>query len=118
MTDLAQQPAPRHVVEDGELTVGLGIPVEVHAVRLHKIVRGDLVACEAIAFAGGATAVDTTLRRAAISGRVEIGGEIADHFADLLDEDGDLIETVSLDARSYKALKTRWMPTKHERVQP
>ena len=93
---------------------GLGVPEDAQAVRLHKIVRGDLVACEAVAFTDGASAIDTTLRRAAISGRVEVGGEIADHFADLLDGEGALIETVSLDARSYKALKTRWMRTKLE----
>jgi hypothetical protein len=49
------------------------------------------------------------LRRAAISGRVEIGGDIADHFADVLDEQASMIETVALDRGSYHALKTRWM---------
>jgi hypothetical protein len=70
--------------------------------------QDELVACKAVRFEGGRPAVGTALRRAAISGRVDVGGEIKNHFADILDADGSMIETVALDARSYKALKTRW----------
>ena len=55
------------------------------------------------------------LRRAAISGRVETGGTIEDHFADVLDTNGSMVETVALDRRSYSALKNRWMRCKVER---
>lgn len=86
------------------------LPDEAVGLRLHKINRRDeLIACEAVRFPRGRPAVDTVLRRAAISGRVEIGGEIEDHFADVLDDDGSIVETVALDARSYRALKTKWM---------
>lgn len=96
-------------------TVPVQVPDAATAVRLCRVVREELLACEAVLFPAGARAVDTILRRAGISGRVEIGGEIADHFADLLDVNGDMVETVALDAGSYRALKTRWMPTRVRR---
>lgn len=90
------------------------LPAESKVVRLYRIVGGDtLIACEAIEFLEGEPAIDMTFRRAAISGRVEIGGEIKDHFADVLDAGGDsLLETVALDAKSYAALKNKWMRCK------
>ena len=94
----------------------LGVPAEARAVCLYKHVGDELRACETVGFLEGAAAIDTTLRRAAISGRVEVGGQTVDHFADLLDANGSIIETVALDARSYKALKTRWMRCKLEPV--
>jgi len=93
----------------------LSVPQDAVGIKLFRIDRsGRLIACEAVRFAEGATAVDTVLRRAAISGRVEVGGKIEDHLADVLDDNGDIIETVALDARSYRALKTRWMRCKVE----
>ena len=96
----------------------MNIPAEAVGIRLYKIVRDDLIGCEVVRFVEGAPAIDTTLRRAAISGRVEIGGNIVDHFADLLDEDQTIVETIALDARSYRALKTTWMRCKIERPIP
>lgn len=85
--------------------------------RLYRYLKGDrLQACEAMKFTGGMPAVDTTLRRAAISGRVEVEGKVEDHFADLLDDNGSMIATVALDAKSYRALKTKWMKCKVESV--
>lgn len=79
--------------------------------------KGDeLILCESVIFPGGAAVVDMVLRRAAISGRVEIDGEIADYFADVLNANGDIIETVALDAGSYRALKTKWMRCRVERI--
>ena len=84
--------------------------------RLARITANeDLVLCEAMRFDGGLPAVDMVLRRAAISGRVDVGGEIGNHFADVLDDDGDIVETVALDRRSYSALKGRWMRCRVER---
>lgn len=94
----------------------LAVPPEAVAVRLYRIVRGEPVACEAMRFAAGDAGVDLVLRRAKVSGRVEIEGPISDHFADLLDADGDMVATVALDAGSYRALKTRWMRTKVEKL--
>jgi hypothetical protein len=79
-------------------------------VRLYKIVNDNLIACEAIEFKDGAPAIDTTFRRAAISGRVELEGDIKDHFADILtSDDCTLLHTVALDRKSYASLKNRWM---------
>lgn len=87
------------------------IPDEAVGLKLFRIdSRERLVGCEAVRFDKGREAVDTILRRAAISGRVEVAGAIENHFADILDADGSMIETVALDARSYRALKTKWMP--------
>lgn len=85
------------------------LPAEAIGLRLARITRRDvLILCEPVLFVGGRAALDTTLRRAAISGRVEVDGDIGDHFADLLDDNGNLVETVALDAKSYSALKNRW----------
>lgn len=92
------------------------LPNSAVGLRLARINRKDeLILCEAMRFDAGHPAVETTLRRAAISGRVEIEGKIADHFADALDDAGDIVATVALDAKSYKALKTKWMRCKVDR---
>jgi hypothetical protein len=94
----------------------ISIPDEAVGLKLFRIVGDDLIACEAVRFTDGKAAVVTVLLRAAISGRVEIGGEIADHFADILDDDQSMIETVALDAKSYGALKNHWMRCRLERA--
>lgn len=92
------------------------IPRDAVGLRLARIDRArNLILCEAMRFNNGWDGVEITLRRAAISGRVEFDGKIKNHFADILDEDGDMVETVALDSRSYHALKNRWMRCK---VQP
>jgi len=94
----------------------LNLPENVVGLRLARIDRrGDLILCEAMRFDKGRDAVDTVLRRARISGRVEIEGQIADHFADAIDDDGDIVVSVALDAKSYRALKTKWMRCKVEK---
>ena len=91
------------------------LPAEAVGLKLFRIDRKDrLIGCEGVRFVDGRSAVDNTLCRAAISGRVEIGGQVEDHFADVLDADGSMIETVALDAKSYGALKNRWMRCKVE----
>ncbi len=91
------------------------LPADTAGLRLYRIdARERLIACEAIRFDRGRAGVDTVLRRAAISGHVSVGGKIEDHFADVLNADGDIIENVALDAGSYRALKTRWMRCKVE----
>lgn len=91
------------------------LPLETVGLRLARITSSEeLILCEAVRFTGRA-AVDTVLRRANLSGRVEIEGEIKNHFADVLDTDGDLIATVALDAKSYGALKNHWMRCRVER---
>ncbi len=92
------------------------LPLEAVGIRLARIdSRERLILCEAIRFEDGYLAVDMTLRRAALSGRVEIDGKIENHFADVLDDSGDIIETVALDRRSYAALKNHWMRCKVEK---
>lgn len=92
------------------------LPKTASGLRLGRINRRDeLILCEEVHFVDGVAAIDTVLRRAAISGRVELGGNIADHFVDVMDEAGDLIETVALDGRSYSALKNRWMRCRIDR---
>lgn len=91
------------------------IPPEAVGLRLYRIDKQErLIGCEAVMFRGGWAAIDTVLRRAQISGRTEVGGEVADHFVDVLDAKESIIETVALDAKSYGALKNRWMRCKTE----
>ena len=93
------------------------IPVNARGLRLARIgARENLILCEPIIFIDGRLAVDTVLRRAVISGRVEVGGNINNHFADILDADGDLIGTIALDAKSYGILKNKWMRCKVESI--
>lgn len=86
--------------------------------KLHRIDSNEnLLACETVIFRGGRPAVNTVLRRAAIAGRVEVGGKVEDHFADVIEAGGDWSETVALDAKSYSSLKNKWMRCKLERHQ-
>jgi len=88
------------------------LPKDAVGLQLHRFRGEELIACEPVCFVKGYQAVHTTLRRAQISGRVEIGGDIENHFADVLNANGDLIETVALDSGSYGILKNRWMKCK------
>jgi hypothetical protein len=93
------------------------LPADAAGLRLCKIFPGDdLRLCEPVVFTKGRAAVDTVLRRAAISGRVEIepGSPLPDHFADIIDSKGDAVGNVALDAKSFKALKEHWMRCKYE----
>lgn len=90
--------------------VGLDrIPAGATSLRLGRIVGEKLILCEGVRFTKKREAVGVVLRRAALSGRVELGAEIIDHFADVMDDDGSIVETVTLDAKSYAALKNHWM---------
>jgi hypothetical protein len=80
--------------------------------QLYRLHRQSLIACEAVEFDRDKLGVETLLRRASISGRVEVGGELSDYFADVHDRDRNLLETVTLDPDSYRALKYRWMRCK------
>lgn len=93
------------------------LPASSVGLRLARIDSKErLLLCEAMRFDAGLVAVDTTLCRAALSGRVEVDGEIKNHFADVIDDDGDIVETVALDRGSYSALKNKWMRCKVERL--
>lgn len=93
------------------------VPPEAVGLRLYRFKKGaaDAIPCEAVRFPRGAAAVERVLRLAAISGRVEIDGNVDDHFADVLDADQTILTTVALNSGSYRALKTKWMRCKVER---
>lgn len=91
------------------------LPEDAAGLRLCRIdSRDELFLCDTVIFTEKRRAVDTTLRRAAIAGHVEVdpAGPLPDHFADVMDEQGDMIANVALDAKSYRALKTKWMRCK------
>lgn len=91
------------------------LPKNACGLRLYKIVKEQLIACEPVYFTTGFSGVEIVLRRAAISGRVEFEGEIKNHFADILiDHDNTWNATVALDRKSYAALKNHWMRCKLE----
>lgn len=94
----------------------LNLPKEAVGVKLYRIACERLIGCETVIFSSGNAGVDTVMRRAAISGKVIIGGKLDNHFADLIDEADDIVETVALDAKSYGALKNRWMRCKQDRI--
>lgn len=92
------------------------LPPNAAGLKLYRYDSKDrLIGCESVLFVDGFPAVETTLRRARIAGRAEVGGDIDKHFADVLDKDGDWIgASVALDRASYSALKNRWMRCKTE----
>lgn len=92
--------------------MGKGLPNDAVGLRLARIVGDDLRLCEAVRFVSGRDGVDTVLRRAAVSGHVEIEGQIENHFADALNDNGDIVAIISLDSKSYGALKNHWMRCK------
>jgi hypothetical protein len=77
--------------------------------------------CEPVYFVNGRNAVDTVLRRARLSGRVEIDGEVVGdkaYQADvLIGPDGEWDQHVALDAKSYSSLKNHWMRCKVDAVE-
>lgn len=97
--------------------MSFNLPKSIVGLRLARITNKDeLILCEAMRFNGGNGAVEMVLRRAGLSGRIEVEGEIANHFADALDDNGNTVVSIALDAGSYRALKTRWMRCKVESV--
>lgn len=84
--------------------------------RLYKHVGDRLIACELVMFARGRPAVEMTLRRAAISGLVQVEPFEGknDYFADVYVDPNSWEQTVLLDRRSYGILKNRWMRCKLE----
>lgn len=85
--------------------------------RLYKHnARDELISCELVMFAGGAPAINTVLRRAALSGVVacEPFDERMDYFADVYIDEGTTTQSILLDRASYAALKNHWMRCKLE----
>lgn len=97
------------------------IPKEAVGLRLARIDKNErLILCEAVRFIEGYSAVVTTLRRAQLAGRVEVGPQVRvkNHFADALDAGGDIVETIVLDRNSYSSLKNHWMRCRVEHAAP
>lgn len=90
----------------------VSIPKSVVAIRLCRCNNKSLYLSEEVGFSNGSLGIDTVLRRAAVSGHVEVGGLLGAYFSDLLDKEGDIVETVALDRGSYGALKNKWMKCK------
>lgn len=90
------------------------IPSEARGLRLCKHFLNELRICERVMFQD-ASGVDLILRRAALSGRVAFNVPLEEHWADILDENGDIINHAALDADSFRALKGHWMRCRYER---
>lgn len=85
--------------------------------RLCKIFPGEhLRLCEEVQFAKGRRTVEIILRRASISGRVDVTDDLSalDLWADVMDANGNMIQHVALDAKSFKSLKNHWMRCKYD----
>lgn len=109
MTD---RPIPFIGPNDGsapDRALRLRVPYQTAGLRLCKMVNEELHLYEMMMFRGGAAAIDTTLRRAELSGPVGPLGETGDYWADLLNADGDWFETVALSRGAWNILKNRWM---------
>src|SRR5258706_16051128 len=88
--------------------MAFNLPQAVCGLRLCKMRGDNLILCETLIFDDGRNAVDTVLRRAQISGEVGPVGETGDLWADLMDRDGDLVETIALSRGAWNALKNKW----------
>ena len=91
------------------------LPADAMGLKLYKHnSRDELVACELVMFAKQG-AVNTVLRRAGLSGRVEVcPDQIENYFADIYLPDQTWSESVALDRDSYRSLKNHWMRCKLE----
>lgn len=90
------------------------LPASTVGLRLCKA-RGDaLILCEAVRLQSQAH-VDMILRRAAISGSIGEVGETGDYWADLLDANGDMTETIALSREAWNGLKNHWLRCRIER---
>jgi hypothetical protein len=90
---------------------GLPVPPECVGITLYKnFGEDDYRGTERVVFKDR-SGLETTLRRAALSGKIEIGDNIqlGDLFADLHDAEGSIVTHVNLDAGSFKALKEHWL---------
>lgn len=99
---------------------GLPVPTECVGIRLYKDFGNDHIrGTERVDFKEW-SGLETTLRRAALSGKIEIGEdiELGLFFADLYDAEGDIVTHVNLDAGSFKALKEKWMGGNVKYVDP
>lgn len=98
------------------MMTGKPLPADAAGLRLARIKGDDLRLCEIVMFARGRAGVDTVLRRAAISGRVEVDppDDLPDWFADIMDAEGSMVGNVALDANSFRALKNHWMRCRYE----
>lgn len=85
---------------------------EARGLRLYRHnARDELLACELVMFVRGAAAINTVLRRAALSGTVAIEpfDERPDYFADVYVDEHNWTQTILLDRASYSSLKNHWM---------
>lgn len=90
---------------------GLPVPAECVGITLYKHFGNEnFRGTERVVFKTR-NSLETALRRAALSGKVEIGSnlKLGDFFADLCDVNGDTVTNVNLDAASFKALKEHWL---------
>jgi hypothetical protein len=84
------------------------IPADVVGFALCRMnSKDELFRTGDIIFDRGRDAVQTILIRAAICGRVDVGSENGDYWADLVNEDGTWDQTVALDAESFRYLKRK-----------
>lgn len=95
-------PVPAPMAEE------IDIPADVIGMQLCKMVGDQLRISEEVYFEKGNAAVRTTLRRAAISGKVGPIGKTGQFWADLLTRNG-MAETIALDQDAWNGLKNRWM---------
>lgn len=93
------------------------LPENAVGLRLCKMIGERLVVSEVILFAKGRVAVDTTLRRAAISGKVGPMGETGDYWADIFVDENTWVDTIALDRNSWNSLKNRWMRCRMENAE-
>lgn len=95
--------------------MSLGVPHEACGLRLCKMFGERLRLCESVRFIDGWKAVDTVLRRARVSGAVEVGEGVSleTYWADILNDSGNIISHAALDQGSFNSLKNHWMRCKY-----
>jgi hypothetical protein len=86
-----------------------GIPPDTIGLALCRIKGEELLMCEVVIFAGGASSVDTALRRASLAGPVGPVGETGDWWADIMSGPHSMAETIALSPEAWRSLKTHWM---------
>ena len=85
------------------------LPADCVGLTLCRMDGDKLLMCEPVIFKDGLAAVDTVLRRAALSGPVGPVGETGDWWADIMTGPDNWTDTIKLSPGAWKRLKNHWM---------
>lgn len=74
--------------------------------------KEELLLFDTVYFKGKHAGVCRELSICSISGSLDVGAKLETYFADIINDDGDIVNNVALDRGSFRTLKNRLKPTR------